>query len=274
MNDDDSYHSVYQSPQGRVVVRISCCAFGIRRLPCQRGPEPNQDSIDGKTCSVGPELGVHSGHRRRRRRSAGGAGGASADSAGSCTCQASADPETDSRPSVRGYQIKEGVLEAYVGLAAQRVGSGEAFSFFLDGNGDCPARLGPALLERARVARRDRGIEAVIARCEYEAWFVASIECIAGSRTLSWDMAAPPAARIRPRRQGMAQPAHAGSLPTDHRSAGTDRTLRHGNGAPACAVVRQDVARGKRAVGSSLRTAGRCGTLHDDEPLKCVCVAG
>ena len=90
--------------------------------------------------------------------------------------------------------IKEGVLEGYVGLAAQRVGAGGGVLILLDANGDCPARLGPTLLERARVARRDRGIEAVIARCEYEAWFVASIECIAGSRTLSWDMAAPPAA--------------------------------------------------------------------------------
>ena len=85
-------------------------------------------------------------------------------------------------------------MEAYVGLAAQRVGAGGGVLIFLDANGDCPARLGPALFERARVARPDRRIEAVIARCEYEAWFLASIESIAGSRTLSWDMAAPPAA--------------------------------------------------------------------------------
>ena len=94
----------------------------------------------------------------------------------------------------RSRVIKEGVLEGYVGLAAQRVGAGGGVLILLDANGDCPARLGPALLERARVARRDRRIEAVIARCEYEAWFLASIESIAGSRTLSWDMAAPPAA--------------------------------------------------------------------------------
>ncbi len=33
----------------------------------------------------------------------------------------------------------------------------------------------------------------MIAKCEYEAWFLVSIESIAGSRTLSRDVAAPPA---------------------------------------------------------------------------------
>ena len=90
--------------------------------------------------------------------------------------------------------IKEGVLESYVGLAAQRVGAGGGVLILFDANGDCPARLGPALLERARAARPDRRIEVVVAKCEYEAWFLASIESIAGNRTLSGDAAAPPAA--------------------------------------------------------------------------------
>ena len=85
----------------------------------------------------------------------------------------------------RSKVIKDGVLEGYVGLAAQRVGAGGGVLILLDANGDCPARLGPALLERARAARPDRRIEVVIAKCEYEAWFLASIESIAGSRTLS-----------------------------------------------------------------------------------------
>ena len=90
--------------------------------------------------------------------------------------------------------LKEGVLESYVGLAAQRVGAEGGVLILLDANGECPARLGPELLERARTARPDRRIEAVLAKCEYEAWFLASIESIAGSRTLSWDLPAPPAA--------------------------------------------------------------------------------
>jgi len=46
--------------------------------------------------------------------------------------------------------VKAGVLERYVGLAAQRVGVGGSILILLDANGDCPARLGPALVARAR----------------------------------------------------------------------------------------------------------------------------
>ena len=94
----------------------------------------------------------------------------------------------------RSRVINEGVLERYVGLAAQRVGAGGGVLILLDANEDCPARLGPTLLERAQAARPDRRIEVVIAKCEYEAWFLASIESIVGSRTLSRDVDAPPAA--------------------------------------------------------------------------------
>ena len=92
----------------------------------------------------------------------------------------------------RSRLVKEGVLEGYVGLAAQRVGAGGGILILLDANGACPARLGPALLARARSARPDRRIEAVLAKYEYEAWFLASVESIAGSRTLARDLVAPP----------------------------------------------------------------------------------
>ena len=71
----------------------------------------------------------------------------------------------------RSRFVKEGVLEGYVGLAAQRVGAGGSILILLDANGACPVRLGPALLARARRARPDRRIEAVLAKCEHEAWF-------------------------------------------------------------------------------------------------------
>ena len=48
------------------------------------------------------------------------------------------------------------------------------------GSGTRPARTRP-----------DRRIEAVVAKREYEAWFLASIESIAGSRTLARDIVAP-----------------------------------------------------------------------------------
>ena len=176
---------------GRSVVREGTFTAGELLRIDQLHPDPRLAAPQRVTCSVGPELGVHPGHCRRRRQSAGSAGAASADSAGSCACQSSADLDTYSRPSLKGDQA--GSIGSYVGRAAQRAGFGGGVLILLDANGDCPARLGPVLLERARAARPDRRIAAVLASREYEAWFLASIESIAGSRTLSGDLTAPPA---------------------------------------------------------------------------------
>ena len=75
--------------------------------------------------------------------------------------------------------LKEGELERYVSLAAVRVGAEGCILILLDANGDCPARLGPTVLQRARAVRSDRRIEVVFAKCEYEAWFLAAAESIA-----------------------------------------------------------------------------------------------
>ena len=47
------------------------------------------------------------------------------------------------------------------------------------------------ILRRATKARSDRRIQVVLARREYEAWFVAAAESIAGHRGLRSDMTAP-----------------------------------------------------------------------------------
>ena len=124
----------------------------------------------------------------------------------------------------RSRVIKQGVLEAYVGLAAQRAGSGGGVLILLDANGDCPARLCPALLERARAARPDRRSAAVLANCEYEAWFLASIESIAGSRTLSGDLTAPPALKsVRGAKEWLSQPIQVPYRPVTDQPALTAR---------------------------------------------------
>ena len=124
----------------------------------------------------------------------------------------------------RSRVIKEGVLEGYVGLAARRVGAGGGVLILLDANGDCPARLGPALLQRARAARPDRRIEVVIAKCEYEAWFLASIQSVAGSRTLSREVAAPPAAEsVRGAKEWLSQRMQVPYRPITERPALTAR---------------------------------------------------
>ena len=78
--------------------------------------------------------------------------------------------------------VKEGELERYVLLAAARAGEGGRIVLVLDANGDCPAELAPRLLQRARAARPDFHVDVVLAKCEYEAWFLSAIESIAGFR--------------------------------------------------------------------------------------------
>ena len=62
----------------------------------------------------------------------------------------------------------------------------------LDANGDCPAELGAALLRRARAARPDLLIEVVLAKCEYEAWFIAAADSLRGTRGISNAANVPP----------------------------------------------------------------------------------
>ena len=87
--------------------------------------------------------------------------------------------------------MREGELERAVALAARRAGAGGRILLLLDANGDCPARLAPRLLERAVAARSDRRIRVVLAKMEYEAWFLAAAESLAGRAGLDED-ARPP----------------------------------------------------------------------------------
>ncbi len=62
----------------------------------------------------------------------------------------------------------------------------------LDSDRDCPAQLGPQLMERAGRARSDLPAAVVLARSEYECWFLAAAESLAGKRGLPNDLKAPP----------------------------------------------------------------------------------
>ena len=68
----------------------------------------------------------------------------------------------------RNRGLQDGELERYVGLAANLAGADGCILVLLDANGACPANLGPDILQRARTARPDRRVEAVVAKCEYE----------------------------------------------------------------------------------------------------------
>jgi hypothetical protein len=80
--------------------------------------------------------------------------------------------------------VKENELERAVDLASRKCGPGGRVLIVLDADEDCPATLAPSLLKRARSARSDREVRVVLARREFEAWFVAAAESLAGARGL------------------------------------------------------------------------------------------
>jgi hypothetical protein len=76
-------------------------------------------------------------------------------------------------------------------LAAGKAGGNGAVLVILDADDDCPKRLGPELRERAVRIASHIAIHVVLANREYEAWFLACADALAGHRGLPSDLAPP-----------------------------------------------------------------------------------
>jgi hypothetical protein len=89
--------------------------------------------------------------------------------------------------------LKADELERAVDLAARKLqGRGGILVLVdCDWEGGCPAKDGPALLEMAKAARADLPITVVLAKQEFEAWFLAAAESLRGKAGLPEDLAAP-----------------------------------------------------------------------------------
>lgn len=75
-------------------------------------------------------------------------------------------------------------------LAASKAGPGGSVLVLLDADEDCPAELAPRLLASARETV-GTPVAVVLAKREYEAWFLAAAESIAGRRGLALGLTAP-----------------------------------------------------------------------------------
>jgi len=87
--------------------------------------------------------------------------------------------------------VKTGEVERAVDLAARKTGGKGAVLVLIDSKDDCPAQTGPDLLCRANAARSDVPIGVVLAKREYESWFLAAAESLRGRRGLADDLTAP-----------------------------------------------------------------------------------
>ena len=84
--------------------------------------------------------------------------------------------------------LKSGELERAAELAALNVGGNGGILVVLDSDENCPALLGPELLGRVRSTRADLPSAVVLAKREFESWFLASAESLRGHRGFSEDL--------------------------------------------------------------------------------------
>ena len=92
-------------------------------------------------------------------------------------------------PRTKVVQIDQ--LEKTVGLTARKIGRQGAILIIQDSDDDCPAKLGPELLQQVVNIRSDLPIAVVLAKCEFEAWFLAAAESLSGQRGLKNDLRPP-----------------------------------------------------------------------------------
>ncbi|MYE89822.1 DUF4276 family protein [Candidatus Poribacteria bacterium] len=91
----------------------------------------------------------------------------------------------------RNQVVKMGEIERAVDFTAQKIDDQGAILIILDSDDDCPAQLGPELLCRARQVRNDLPIAVVLAKHEFESWFLAAAESLQGQRGLNSDLQSP-----------------------------------------------------------------------------------
>jgi hypothetical protein len=87
--------------------------------------------------------------------------------------------------------VAVGEAERAIELAARKTGGQGAVLVLIDSEDDCPAQTGPELLRRACTARGDIPIGVVLAKREYESWFLTAAESLRGRRGLADDLTVP-----------------------------------------------------------------------------------
>lgn len=79
-----------------------------------------------------------------------------------------------------------------VSLAAAKAAQSRGLVLILlDCEDDCPARLGPDLLRRARAVRTDVDMDVFLAYREYETWFITAADSLRGHAGLADDLSVP-----------------------------------------------------------------------------------
>lgn len=100
-------------------------------------------------------------------------------------------PQVEQPIRIPGSRLRqEAELQRALELAVARAGDGGGVLVLFDAEHDCPAQLGPALV--AQATRPGIQVAVVLAKYEYEAWFLAAAESLRGRRGLRDDLEPPP----------------------------------------------------------------------------------
>ncbi len=84
---------------------------------------------------------------------------------------------------------REDEFRRYLLLAAAKCGDQGWILILLDADDDCPAESAIQMLERARACVPHRRVSVVLAKTEYEAWFIAAAQSLHGQRGFMFDPA-------------------------------------------------------------------------------------
>jgi hypothetical protein len=87
--------------------------------------------------------------------------------------------------------VKEDELERTIAFVAKKLQGEGGIVVIVDCDEGCPAEEGPALLKRATAVRKDIPISIILAKREYEAWFLAAAVSLRGKRGLPDDLNPP-----------------------------------------------------------------------------------
>lgn len=82
-------------------------------------------------------------------------------------------------------------LERLIEALARQIGRNNPILVLLDADDHCPSHLAEGLMARCRVDHRDVAVSIVVAKREYESWFLAAARSLAGKRGLGQQLEPP-----------------------------------------------------------------------------------
>jgi hypothetical protein len=91
----------------------------------------------------------------------------------------------------RGRIVQEAELKNAADFMARRTAPDGHILVLFDADDDCPATLGPTIGRWIRERLPENRSSVVLAKCEFETWFIAAARSLAGKRGLPHDFAPP-----------------------------------------------------------------------------------